>query len=373
LRIDCSDFPVRSASGDVLAAVEGFLDRRYTQELRLKLLEGSDSGSDLFATAADEGWFDLAVPEQFAGSGLHLSDLVGAFRLFGERLLVGPYVEHMMLPALLLSELDLAPALRDRLARIRDGGARLAWMDVSPSVEWRVGEVEATDRRLNGQSRIVRFATDCDELLVVGEGQAGTTLALVHAQSPGVAIDPVESSEPGVPIAAVTLRDVALNDEDLLATGPEAERVLATARSWARIMFAAELTGMARRSLDLALGYIVQREQFGVPIATFQAVRHMAATATQHVLLLESLADAVADDTSESTLTDLELASMTFKASAAEFARSVCEDSIQLHGGIGFTYEYVLHWYYKRILSLRTWYGDETELSTEVGRTRLAR
>jgi alkylation response protein AidB-like acyl-CoA dehydrogenase len=373
LPIDCWDFPVGSASGDVLAAVEGFLDRRYTEDLRLKLLEGSDSGSDLFATAADEGWFDLAVPERFAGSGLHLSDLVGAFRLFGERLLVGPYVEHMVLPALLLNEIDVDPALHDRLARIRDGGARLAWMDVCPSVQWRVGELEATEGKLNGQSRIVRFAPACDELLVVGEAGGEMKLALVRSTTPGVAIDPVESSEPGVPIAAVLLRDIQLGDDDVLASGPEAERVVAKARSWARIMFAAELTGMARRALDLALGYIVQREQFGVPIATFQAVRQMAATATQHVLLLESLADAVAADTAESTLAGLELAAMTFKASAAEFARSVCEDSIQLHGGIGFTYEYVLHWYYKRILALRTWYGDERELSLEVGRARLAR
>nr|WP_271209882.1 acyl-CoA dehydrogenase family protein [Rhodococcus wratislaviensis] len=361
-----------SASREVLAAVEELLDRRYTEDQRLKLLEGSDTGAEFFASAAAADWFDLAVPERCDGIGLHLSDLVGAFRLVGERLLVGPYFEHMALPALLLTELEIHPTLGDRLTQIRSGASRLAWMDVCPTMQWHVGEVNIIDGALNGRSKIVRFASACDEILVAGQANGETQLALVRADDPGVVIEKTDSSEPGVPIAAVTLRDVPLNDDNLVAAGPEADRILALARSWARIMFAAELTGMARRTLDLALDHIVQREQFGAPIATFQAVRHIAATAAQHVLLLESLSDAVAADSADLTLADLELASMSFKASAGELARAVSEDSIQLHGGIGFTYEYVLHWYYRRILALRTWYGDEIELHIEIGRLRLA-
>lgn len=363
-----------NAGAEVLAAVTGFLSRRYDDDRRIKLLEGSTGDSAyIFDAAASDGWFDLAVPEQFGGSGLHLADVVGAFRAFGEELLVGPYVEHVVLPALLLTELGVDEAVQQRLALVRAGQSRLAWMDVDPSPQWSLGELDLSGSTLSGHANIVRFAPGCTELLIMGNTLGSAVVALVPATAVGVTVTEVPSSDPGVSIGAVTLDDVQLAPGELLAQGAVAEQLLANARSWARIMLAAELTGMARRSVDHALAYIVQREQFGVSIATFQSVRHIAATATQHVLMLESFADAVADDAASADPDSLAVMAMAFKASASEFARSACEDSIQLHGGIGFTYEYVLHWYYKRILALRAWYGDEVELSIEVGRARLAR
>ncbi|CAM5579016.1 acyl-CoA dehydrogenase family protein [Streptomyces hirsutus] len=84
--------------------------------------------------------------------------------------------------------------------------------------------------------------------------------------------------------------------------------------------------------------------------------------------MLESLVEAVAADSATLSPGAFELAALSLKAAAAEVGRSACEDALQIHGGIGFTHEHELHWYYKRALSLRTWYGDEREAATEVGR-----
>ncbi|ONH21951.1 acyl-CoA dehydrogenase family protein [Pseudofrankia asymbiotica] len=360
-----------SAADDVLTAVTAFLDHRYGDGIRLALLEGNDDGASLRQAAAADGWFDLAVPEKHGGVGLALNDLVPAFRLFGERLAVGPFVEQMVLPALLLSELNLDEATRLRIQALRSGTHLLAWADPGISLDWCAGTVSTRNGRLNGEIRLVRYAPHCSELLVVADSPAGAQLCLVAAAASGLSIESIESADPGVPLAIVRFVDVPASSA-VMADGMDAMRVIALMRAWSRIMFAAELTGMARRALTLTLDHIVTREQFGAPIATFQAVRQIAATAAQRVILLENFSEAVAEDASTQSADLLSLSAMAFKAAAGELARGVGEDAIQLHGGIGFTYEYELQWYYKRILALRTWYGDEIELMAEIGRLRLA-
>jgi alkylation response protein AidB-like acyl-CoA dehydrogenase len=91
----------------------------------------------------------------------------------------------------------------------------------------------------------------------------------------------------------------------------------------------------------------------------------------QKTLSLEALCAAVVDDAAGQELPDLEAAAWTVKAYAARAARAVCEDALQVHGGIGFTSEYGLHWYLRRALALRTWYGDENELTAVIGARRL--
>lgn len=359
-----------NAGEDLAAGVRAFLVRHYDTQTRLAILEGRNDGSSLLGMAAAEGWFDLAVPETSGGLGMHSSDLVSSFRAFGEKLVVGPFFEHMVLPGLLMANLQLSPAQLVRFARITRGDARLAWVDPLVSLDWQLGVVEVHNAELSGEVAVVRFAKGSDDLLVVAQNPSGQNmLVMVDARASGVTVADMPSADPGVTIARIHLVRAELN---VLAQGSDADRILATIRAWARIAVAAELTGIARHTLDLALFYIVERKQFGTPIATFQAVRHLAASATQRVIELECLAEAIASNAIGQDDAKLGLAAMSYKAIAAELARGVVEDSIQMHGGIGFTYEYELQWYYKRALALRAWYGDETELYRAIGRARLA-
>jgi alkylation response protein AidB-like acyl-CoA dehydrogenase len=366
---------VADVDNELVGPVREFLDRAFPPDRRLAMLEANGDDPKLWEEAAQQGWFALLAPEDEDGLALHPAELVPVFRLFGERLLCGPMLEQMLLPGLLLAAAAAQPTdgVRARLRRALTGDSRIAVADPGTTVHWRQanGALSVDSGRLTGSLELVRFGADADELLVVADDGDEPVVALLTGRQRGVTVTQRPSADPGARFARMHV-DVALDDGDVLARGDAAVRLLVQLRAWTRILLAAELAGIARHVLDLALGYIQERQQFGRTIATFQAVRHMAASAAQRVILLENFCDAVAADSTALPLEDLATAAMTLKANASEAARSAAEDAVQMHGGIGFTYEYELHWYYKRALSLRTWYGDERELAIEIGRRKLS-
>jgi alkylation response protein AidB-like acyl-CoA dehydrogenase len=120
---------------------------------------------------------------------------------------------------------------------------------------------------------------------------------------------------------------------------------------------AAEMLGAARRCLDMAVGYAKVREQFGQPIGSFQAIRHKC---SEMLLEVENSHSAVyyAAWAQDAKAEDHELAASVAKAYVGDASRKVCGEAIQVHGGIGFTWEYDLHIYFKRAKALESMYGD---------------
>jgi alkylation response protein AidB-like acyl-CoA dehydrogenase len=366
---------VADVDNELVGPVREFLDRAFTSDRRLAMLEANGVDAKLWDEAAQQGWFALLAPEDEDGLALQPAELVPVFRLFGERLLAGPMLEQMLLPGLLLGAVPAeAPGqTRPRLRAALSGESRIAVADPGVTAHWQQenGALHIDSGRLTGSLELVRFGAEADEILVVAHDGDEPVVALLSARQPGVTVTERPSADPGARFARIAF-DVPLEAGDVLARGDAAARLVVQLQAWTRLLIAAELAGIARHLLDLALGYIQQREQFGRAIATFQAVRHLAASAARQVILLENFCEAVAADSASLSPDDLAMAAMTVKANASEAARSAAEDSLQMHGGIGFTYEYELHWYYKRVLSLRTWYGDERELAIEIGRRKLS-
>lgn len=359
-----------SIAAGLAEGAEAFLKHHWSDSARRAVLEGgSTAGTPLLGHAAAEGWFNLSVPESAGGMGVHPRELVGLFQLFGQKLFVAPVFEHMVLPGLLLT-VPLTEEVKVRLQRVVQGAAPLVLIDPGVSLEWKVGEIQECEAMVSGDFALARFAEiGADFLVVARDSSEQEVLLLVEGGAAGLVMKEVPSADPGVRISSLKFNRV---EAMALTRGAQAADLLRTIRTWARIMAAAELTGVARHALDLSLAYIVERKQFGTSISTFQAVRHLAASATQKVVELEAVVDSVAAEQVEQGDASAEIAAMSFKALASELARSVVEDSIQMHGGIGFTYEYELQWYYKRVLALRAWYGDETELYRAIGDQRLS-
>jgi alkylation response protein AidB-like acyl-CoA dehydrogenase len=362
---------------ELVGPVREFLDRSLSDERRLAMLESNGDDPKFLAEAAALGWFALTAPEAEDGLGLHPAELAPVFRAFGERLLPGPMLEQMLVPGLLMaSASDAGQESGPVLERIRPalaGEVRVAVADPGVTTDWAqaVGGIRAASDRLDGTLELVRFGAEADELVLVAADESRPLVLLVNSDRAGLTVTARPSADPGARFASVRCDGVAFTSADVVARGAAAEDLVTRLRTWQRILVSCELAGIARRMLDLAVEYVQQREQFGRTIATFQVVRQMAATAAQRVILLENFCDAVAQDAPRLGTEELMLAAMTLKVNAAEFAPLVVEDALQMHGGIGFTYEYELHWYYKRVLALRTWYGDERELAVEVGRRRL--
>lgn len=361
---------------ELVGPVRTFLDREFDLERRIAMLESEGEDSKLWDEVAELGWFALAAPEEADGLGMDPSHLAALFRIFGERLMTGALLEQMLLPGLVLSAVG-SHADNDSLAsRMRSaitGATRITLADPAVTLHWSdvYGSVTLRSDCLEGTLETVRFGSQTDELLVIAQDTDGEVLILVDSGRSGVSVTPRSSSDPGSSFARVRFDNVNITDSDIVLRGQQAAGSISRVRSWQRLLLSCELAGIARHMLDVTLEFIQQREQFGRTIATFQAVRHVAATAAQRTIQLEDFCDALADDATTLTDEEFELAALTLKATASESARLVCEEALQLHGGIGFTYEYELHWYYKRALALRTWYGDERELAAEIGRRKL--
>ena len=342
------------------------------------MLEAAGDEPKLWAEVAALGWFGLTAAEEEGGLGMHPSQLASVFRAFGERLLTGPMLEQMLVPGLILAAVsgsgDESAAVTDRVRPTLTGDVRMVVADPGVTYHWQHvnGKLQVTNNRLDGELELVRFGAEADEILVVTQDELGPLVALIDSGRNGLTISARPSADPGAAFAGIRCDGVLIEPSDVVARAEEAAHLSTQIQAWQRVLLACELAGIARRMLDLTLAYIQQREQFGRQIATFQVMRQMAATAAQRVILLENFCEAVAQDAPSLTTKELALAAMTLKATASETARLVVEDALQMHGGIGFTYEYELHWYYKRALSLRTWYGDERELAIEIGRQKLS-
>ena len=331
-------------------SVDEYLTKTYDGERRRRLLEHPHFDSGFAQQLRDLGWYALAVPEEHDGLGVGLDEVGAVFAQLGRHLVVGPQLESFLLPAL--------------LPHIVDPSGVTALVDPGVTDDWRgeFGSVSMTDGRLEGEVKAVRFACQASLLIVVATTTTGEVLCTVDPAAPGVEITEVASADPAALFARVMLSGVG-------AETVGGADLVTTLRAWARLLIASELGGLAHQSLTATVEYVAHREQFGRPIGSFQALKHIAADMHTTWAGLDSLCRAVVSDAARSPVGDLELLGKIVKAHAAGAATQVCESAIQLHGGMGFTTETDVSWYYRRVLSLRAWYGDSDELQHQIGAT----
>jgi alkylation response protein AidB-like acyl-CoA dehydrogenase len=206
---------------------------------------------------------------------------------------------------------------------------------------------------LSGVKQFVPWAHVADVILVPAVAGASLAVFAVEANAPGVTVTPLTGMDPGVRLSTVTLDGATVAGEARLPAAGALDFVLQRGAVGA----AAEMLGAARRCLDMAVEYAKVREQFGQPIGSFQAIRHKCA---EMLLEVENSHAAVyyAAWSLEHGADDGALSASVVKAYVNEAARKVCGDAIQVHGGIGFTWEYDLHLYFKRAKALEAMYGD---------------
>lgn len=209
---------------------------------------------------------------------------------------------------------------------------------------------------LTGKLGAVDWAPEADGLIVTGTAAAKEP-ALYHVAMADRAVEQAarKPTDLTVPIADVTLSGAPGSLLGAIPPGWQERRI---------VLAAAELEGAARTCLDLALEHIKTRKQFGQEIGKFQALKHIAATDALHLENM-SVANAYAAWAIDSGAPDMREAVAIAKSTASEAARIVAQDSIQCHGGIGFTWDYGLHFFLRRILRLAGTMGtvhDQREL-----------
>src|SRR5579884_806157 len=307
-----------------------FLRKHDARGAARALLEADEEGLPPFWDELRRlGWLGLHLPEDHGGSGFGIPELAVVVEELGRAVAPGPFV-----PTVVASTVIEATAPDDLKAQLLPGladGSRAAAVALGGDVEVRAGAA-------TGAAGVVIGGGLADVLVVA----AGDDVAIVERDRGGVKIEVPKNLDPTRRSARVTL------DGAPATVIPGARGVLV---DLARLLFAAEATGVARECTELAAQYAKDRQQFGRPIAMFQAVKHHCA----NMLVATELATAAVWDGARAASTGGDQLSLT-AAMAATLAMPAADEcanlNIQVHGGIGFTWEHDAHLYLRRATAI---------------------
>lgn len=319
---------------------------------------------------AEVGWLGMSVPEALGGLGLGWRAMAAVLEEAGRAQLPEPLGAAGVLPAALLARIaPVDAARRDALLQAVCGGETLlglAWQETEGQLE--AGEaatafgVSVIEREgayvLNGEKRHVVPGAGVDGWLVTADGERGTALFYVAAGTPGVTAQ-VHARADGAAACHLAIESAVVPAHALLARNGVLDAV-DEALDLGRLMQSAELVGVARQVLADSVAYLNTRQQFGRPLASFQALQHRLVDAAMQVeLASNSLLDALdtlAAQPDDATLRKT-LASRA-KARAARAGLEAARLAIQLHGAIGYTEECDVSLYFRSALHLAAWLGN---------------
>jgi len=316
----------------------------------------------------------IAIPEQYGGGGFTFAEQAIVLEELGATLYPGPYLASAVLAATALLASADEQARRDLLPGIATGEtiATLAFTEDGGSWEpasVRLAAAQAGDGGwvLDGHKSFVLDGHSADLVLAVARTGDRLSLFAVGAGAPGLTRTELPTMDQTRPMARLVFASVPAS---LIGAPGDGEAVLNRTLDVAAIALAAEQLGGAQRALDMAVEYAKIRHQFGRPIGSFQAIKHRCADLLLEVESLRSAvlyaAAAVAEDSSEVPV----LAALT-KALASDTYFHVAAENIQIHGGIGFTWEHDAHLYFKRAKASELFLGDAAyhreRLATRIG------
>lgn len=317
-------------------------------------------------------WQAIHLPESCGGLGLSYIEVVALFEQMGRFLLCAPYFSTVALAGNALLCAASESQKENYLGQIC--GGTTATLAFTNNRDWSASGVSATYTRdgdsllLNGDYRYVIDGHSAELLVLAArelgsEGEAGIRLFVVAAEQEGIQRQLLPTMDQTRRQACISLDNLRVTADDELAHSdwPALQKTL----QLATIALAAEQTGAMQQLLDTTVDYTLERKQFNRPIASFQAIKHKAADMMLRTEVARSAiyyAACVADE----ALTGGPLADEL--AEAASIAKSWCSEScfknaaeaLQMHGGVGFTWEYDVHLYFKRAKASEHFLGDSS-------------
>ncbi len=355
---------------ELRSQAHGFLQEFSASEAVRKAME-SESGYDpeLWGQITSElGWSSVVIPEEYGGLGLSYVELIALMEEMGAALLCAPFLSSVCLAgnALLLGGTE--EQKREYLPGIAEGATlgTLAYMESNGRPDASGIETEARreggDYVLRGAKSFVLDGHTAELLLVAARradsiGEEGISLFAVPAESPGLERRLLPTMDQTRKQAELRLNDVRVPASALMGEEGEGFRTLRDTLDLAAIALAAEQVGGAQRCLDMSVEYAKERVQFGRPIGSFQAIKHKCANMMVEVESARSASYYAGWAAAEGT-EDLPVAAALAKAFCSDTYFRCAAESVQIHGGVGFTWEYDVHLFFKRAKSTEILFGS---------------
>lgn len=355
------DFSFTDEHDELRATVRQFLaDKSSEQAVREQM--ATDAGWDraVWAQMAEEmGLAGLIIPEAFGGAGVGYVELLVVIEEMGRALLCSPFLSTAVLASNAVLECANEAAQKDLLVDIAAGRTIATLAHVEENGRWDVGGIEMcaseTDSgwQLDGSKRCVIDGHTADVILVAAKTDAGVELFRVEADAAGL-------ERTSIPALDLTRKLATLEFSQTPAIKiSEGDQTASLAMVLARTIaaLAAEQVGGAQMCLDMSVEYAKTRLQFGRPIGSFQAIKHKCADMLVEVEFAKSAAYQACFEIADGA--DDVLASCAIaKSYCSETYFHVAAENIQIHGGMGFTWEHPAHLYFKRAKASELLFGD---------------
>ena len=302
----------------------------------------------------------IPLPEEYGGAGFGMVETSIIMEEMGRIPYPGPFFGAVVLAGQAIVQSGDENAMSRYLPDIANGDLVVSLAFLEDSSSWTPATVTASATKsgegysLNGTKRFVPWGAQADVLLVAARTGEDISLFAVAADADGVEITPETMLDLNSRTATVTLTNASgelIGDEG--GAWPGLDQTIQRAA----VAASAEMLGAARRSHEMSVDYAKVRQQFGQVIGQFQAIKHKLAEMLEQV---ENAHSAVyyAAWALDAGAPDATLAASVAKSTANDASRHVCGEAIQVHGGIGFTWEYDLHLYWKRAKHQEVFYGD---------------
>ena len=328
--------------------------------------------ADLWKEMAELGWLGLAFPEAYGGQGLGFVDLTVILEEMGAALLPSPFLSTVILAGQTILLSGSEAQKKAYLPKIAEGALIATLAMTEPAGRFDAEGITAVKATPQGTGFSITgtklFVPDAHiaELLVVAartketdDKSAGISLFLVEGNSPGVSTTLLKTMDQTRKQCEVVFDNVQVGRDRLMGTLDQGWPILQKVLNLATVSLCAEMVGGAQRVLDLSVSYAKERVQFGRPIGSFQAIKHKCAEMMLQVESAKSAAYyaawAVDEDVPEAPL-----AVSMAKAYCSDAYRNTAGEGIQVHGGIGFTWEHDMHLYFKRAKYAEFTFGDAT-------------
>jgi alkylation response protein AidB-like acyl-CoA dehydrogenase len=361
---------VSAEQRDLRESVRRFLADRAPMPAVRELME-TPEGTDRKVweqAGAQLGLQGIAIPESCGGAGFSFADQAIVLEELGAALYGGPYLASAVLAATALLSCPDRVARRGLLPGIASGETVATLAVTEDDGSWEPAAVRLTAARsggagaaaggdgwvLDGHKSFVLDGHTADLILVVARAGDGLSLFAVQAGAAGLDRQVLPTLDQTRKLARLVFRSVPAR---LIGAEGEAAAVLAGTLDVAAIALAAEQLGGAQRALDMAVEYAKTRRQFGRAIGSFQAVKHRCADLLLEVESLRSAVGYAAAAVAEGSAEVPVLAAL-LKAYASDVFFHVAAENIQIHGGIGFTWEHDAHLYFKRATASALFLGD---------------
>lgn len=319
-------------------------------------------------SAAELGWLALLVDEEAGGLGLEgegVRYLGLVAEEFGRAVAPGPLVPSSIV-AETLSRSGSARQRGEVLAGLVTGEAVAAWCFAEGGQRWSADAVAMRARndgsgyRLSGCKRPVEAAIGADHFLVTALAGEGPCQFLVSAQTPGIKVVPYHGLDLVRRYAQVEFDDVALDSEALVGVPGEVDEDIERQLQLALALNAVESAGAADRVFEFTLEWCFERYSFGRPLASYQALKHRFADMKSWLENSHATASAALSAIAEQSNESDRLARVA-KAYVSDRLPALVQDCVQMHGGLGVTWEHDIHLFLRRVASNSKMFGDPCE------------